>query len=213
MSKEFISLYPDYDVLKKWDTPSWNDITRAVVDKRLHEVPRRRFFTERQWATLVAVCDCVIPQPERSEPVPIAPWIDARVYEEQGTGTRYASLPPQQECWRRGMDAIEAEAQQRHRRSFDKLDPLEQDLILRAIENNEVESSAWDGLPSQSFFRHILLRAIVEIYYAHPAAWSEIGFGGPASPRGYVRLPENRRDPWEAEEHAPAAAQKLAQTS
>jgi hypothetical protein len=41
---------------------------------------------------------------------------------------------------------------------------------------------------------------VVGIYYAHPAAWSEIGFGGPASPRGYVRLGFDERDPWEAEE-------------
>jgi hypothetical protein len=212
MSKEFTSLYPNYDVLKKRDTPSWNDITRAVIDKRLREVPRRRFFSEQQWATLVAACDRVIPQPERAEPVPIAPWIDAHVYEGRGTGTRYASLPPEQECWRRGMDAIEAEAQHRHRRPFDRLDPVEQDLILRAMERNEVEASAWRELPSQDFLRHVLLREIVEIYYAHPAAWSEIGFGGPASPRGYVRLAENRCDPWEAEEHPPTAAQTLAPT-
>ena len=33
-----------------------------------------------------------------------------------------------------------------------------------------------------------------------PTAWSEIGWGGPASPRGYVRLDFNERDPWEAAE-------------
>lgn len=43
-----------------------------------------------------------------------------------------------------------------------------------------------------------LLAAIVKIYYAHPAAMSEIGFGGPASPRGYVRLGADRFDGWEA---------------
>ena len=37
-----------------------------------------------------------------------------------------------------------------------------------------------------------------QAYYAHPSAWNEIGFGGPASPRGYVRMDFNRRDPWEA---------------
>ena len=31
-------------------------------------------------------------------------------------------------------------------------------------------------------------RDIVLAYYAHPTAWSEIGWGGPASPRGYVRM-------------------------
>ena len=40
-------------------------------------------------------------------------------------------------------------------------------------------------------------------YYAHPTAWNEMGFGGPASPRGYVRMDKNRRDPWEAAEAEP----------
>ena len=41
---------------------------------------------------------------------------------------------------------------------------------------------------------------IVRAYYAHPTAWSEIGWGGPASPRGYVRMGFDERDPWEAAE-------------
>lgn len=196
----FQTLYPEYDVLEKFHTPSWNAQTREVVSRRLHEVPGRRFFDELQWKTLQAVADRVIPQPERSDPVPIVPWIDARLSKGRGDGTRYASLPPQAECWRRGTDAIEVEAQQRYSRSFHVLDPVEQDLLLRALDDEETESPDWHGLPSRSFFRHVLLRAVVEVYYAHPAAWSEIGFGGPASPRGYVRLAANRRDPWEGDE-------------
>ena len=38
-----------------------------------------------------------------------------------------------------------------------------------------------------------------------PTAWNEIGFGGPASPRGYVRMDFDRRDPWEAAEAKPGA--------
>jgi hypothetical protein len=45
-----------------------------------------------------------------------------------------------------------------------------------------------------------VLHDVINAYYAHPTAWSEIGFGGPASPRGYVRLDAGRRDPWEAAE-------------
>ena len=209
MSQKFTTLYPGYDVLDKWKTQSWNETTRSVIHKRLTEVPARRFFNEQQWETLLAVCDRVIPQPERVEPVPIAPWIDARLFEGQGTGTRYASLPPEQECWRRGMDAIEAEAQHRYRRPFHRLDRVEQDLLLQSLDKNETWAPVWEGLPSQTLLRHVVLRAIVEVYYAHPAAWSEIGFGGPASPRGYVRLDANRRDEWEAAEHAPDSAQRL----
>jgi hypothetical protein len=58
----------------------------------------------------------------------------------------------------------------------------------------------WPGLDPQRFFIGVLAKTIAGIYYSHPAAWSEIGFGGPASPRGYVRLGFDQRDPWEAKE-------------
>ena len=209
MAERFHTLYPDYDVLEKWSSPSWNDATREVINERLNQVPLRRFFSQEQWATLVAVASRVMPQPERTDPVPIVPWIDERLHKGRGTGTRYASLPPEPECWRRGADAIESEAQYRYRRSFERLDPVEQDLILRAIDQCEVRSPAWEGLPSRLFMRHVLLREMVEVYYAHPAAWSEIGFGGPASPRGYVRLAANRRDTWEGEEVPNALTDEL----
>jgi hypothetical protein len=47
------------------------------------------------------------------------------------------------------------------------------------------------------------MRATLACFYSHPWAWNEIGFGGPASPRGYVRMAFDRRDPWEAAEAKP----------
>ncbi|MGZ4229300.1 MAG: gluconate 2-dehydrogenase subunit 3 family protein, partial [Solirubrobacteraceae bacterium] len=32
---------------------------------------------------------------------------------------------------------------------------------------------------------------------SHPWAWNEIGFGGPAYPRGYARLGAGQRENWE----------------
>ena len=32
----------------------------------------------------------------------------------------------------------------------------------------------------------------------HPWAWNEIGFGGPAYPRGYARLGPGQRESWES---------------
>ena len=55
-------------------------------------------------------------------------------------------------------------------------------------------------MTSDVFFRTRLAKDIVFAYYAHPTAWSEIGWGGPASPRGYVRMDYDERDPWEAAE-------------
>lgn len=34
--------------------------------------------------------------------------------------------------------------------------------------------------------------------YPHPRVWSEIGYAGPAYPRGYVRTQLGQLDPWEA---------------
>ncbi|HEV2145989.1 MAG TPA: gluconate 2-dehydrogenase subunit 3 family protein [Longimicrobiaceae bacterium] len=193
--------YAGYDVLRKWDTPSWNDQTREVVGRRLHEVPERRFLRTDEWATLEAVCARLLPQPDRpDDPVPIVPWIDRKLDLNEGAGYRYETMPPLREAWRLGIAGIEKESGRRHGARFSELAPAEQDGILRAIQEGEVSGEPWDELPPVRFFAEVLLKGVVGVYYSHPAAWSEIGYSGPASPRGYVRLGADQRDPWEAEE-------------
>lgn len=200
MSDPFRTPYAGYDVLAKWDTPSWNDQTRAVVARRLQEVPARSFFTADEWELLEAVASRLMPQPEREAPVPIVPWIDQRLQQGVGEGYRYADMPPEPEAWRIGLAGIEHQARVRHGRGFVALAPAEQDQVLRSLQRGEAAGPAWAGLSPARFFSGVLLRSVVAVYYASPAAWSEIGFGGPASPRGYVRLGPDQRDPWEAAE-------------
>jgi len=201
MSDAFRTPYRSYDVLNKRDTPSWNEQTRQVVDERLARVPERRFFEPDEWATLEAVCHRLLPQPDRPhDPVPIVPWIDRKLHENQGPGYRYENLPPLRRAWRLGLAGIDKESHRRHRARFVDLDGEAQDAVLRAIRDGEVEGDLWEELPPNRFFNSLLLDTVVGVYYAHPAAWSEIGYGGPASPRGYVRLGMDQRDPWEAKE-------------
>ena len=188
--------YRRYDVLAKWDTPSWNEATRQVVADRLHHIPERRFFTEREWALLDAAQARLIPQPDREEPIPITPWIDDRLYRGQGDGYRFENMPPMDQAWRLGLAALDAEAKAMHGQGFAELHPDGQDDVLERVQKGEVETKAWGSMPPERFFSHELLDGVVIVYYAHPDSWSEIGFGGPASPRGYVRL--DKRDPWEA---------------
>ena len=49
-------------------------------------------------------------------------------------------------------------------------------------------------------FWMLLLQDVLDAYYAHPYAWDEIGFGGPAYPRGYMRLEGGKPEPREVEE-------------
>ena len=196
----FRTPYPDYDVLDKWDTPSWNDATREVVRHRLEQVPKRRFLSEEQWSLLEAVARRLVPQDDRNDPIPIVPWIDDMLAANRRPGYRYEDMPPMRDAWRQGLDAIEAESRKRHGKSFVALSAADQDSLLHAIQFGEVEGDEWRSLPPKRFFKSLLLKQVVSTYYAHPAAWSEIGFGGPASPRGYVRLGFDERDPWEAKE-------------
>lgn len=197
---EFRTPYLTYDVLDKWDSPSWNDQTRDAVRERIEDVPGRRFLTEEQWNLLEAITARLIPQPDREEPVPIVPWIDDMLHHNQSPGYRYADMPPMRDAWRQGLDAIAAETRDRHGRAFEELSPEDQDAFLTDVQNNRIDSRFWRDLPAGGFFLHHLLKQTVAIYYSHPDAWSEIGFGGPASPRGYARLGFDQRDPWEAKE-------------
>jgi hypothetical protein len=195
--------YPGYDVLRKRATPSWNEQTRRVIDRRLALPREPRFFDAEEWATLSAACSRIMPQPADRAAVPLAAMVDNKMASDQKDGYRDARLPPMQEAWRRGLAALDVEAIARHGARFAALSPAEQDALLTFAQNGELRDRAWGDMPSQLFFKERLAHDILGAYYAHPAAWSEIGFGGPASPRGYVRMNFNRRDSWEAVEAHP----------
>ncbi|ACA16549.1 conserved hypothetical protein [Methylobacterium sp. 4-46] len=198
-------LYPGYDVLAKRDGPSWNAKTREVVAARLAIRPdTRRFFTPDEWETLTAVCARIVPQAAaRPDRIPVAALIADSLDRGERDGYRHAAMPEAGEAWRRGLRALDAEALAAHGARFHALDPARQDALLRAAERGALGHEAWGGMPCALFFRQRAVDDCVRAYYAHPAAWSEIGWGGPASPRGYVRMDFDRRDAWEAAEAKP----------
>jgi len=195
--------YPGYDVLAKRDTLSWNDASREVIAERLATLDVPTFFNEEEWRTLRAICDRIIPQPDHATAVPLAAMVDRKVAQDRRDGYRQACLPPLQEAWRRGLAALDAEAQAKHGARFHALASDLQDELLTAMQRGELRRPEWQGMPSHPFFMERITHDILAAYYCHPKAWNEIGFGGPASPRGYVRMYFNRRDPWEAAEATP----------
>lgn len=199
--EKFETPYPRYNVLDKWNSPSFNEATRKVVAARLRPPPQR-FFDAEQYALLRSVIETILPQPERDEKdrIAVEAYIDEKLHLDASDGTRYADLPPQREAWRKGLASIDREARRRFSHGFRELSAGERHELLAAIDKGDVDEDEWRGLPAKRFFRHILLKESVKIYYAHPYAWNEIGFGGPAAPRGYLRLGPDMRDPWEAEQ-------------
>ena len=197
--------YPTYDVMApdKW-AHDWDPKTRRVVLDRLHNVPERAFFSPREYATLAAVCARLLPQEDRpvDRRIPIAPFIDRRLDQGSGNGYRYEDMPWDDAAYQRGLAGIDETGQTLFGRQFTDLQAAEQDVVLAALEDGEPPGATWRDLPAKRFFRN-LLQDVIQVYYAHPAAWDEIGFQGPASPRGHIRLGLDKRDPWEAEEAAP----------
>jgi Gluconate 2-dehydrogenase subunit 3 len=202
MTEEFRSRYPDYDVLRRRESVDWDDQTREIVRRRIDEVPPRRFFTDAEARTLGAAVERILPQPDRQpeDRVPIVPWIDAKLADDRRDGYRYQELPPQRELWRAALSGLDETAQALHGRAFIDLGPTDQDDVLRHLEQGDAPGQTWSTIPSKRFFADTLCATVVKLYYAHPTAWSEVGYSGPSSPRGHVRKWIGGVDRWEAHE-------------
>jgi hypothetical protein len=195
--------YPGYDVMSKRESQSWDDKTREVIDARLALEFRPAFFSADEWKTLVALCDRVMPQVQGRARAPLAAYVDRQLLQGKTKGYRLAGMPQPAEAWKRALAALDEVAQRRHGRAFALLTESDQDAMLAQMADGSFGSEAMRGMPSHTFWTSHVIHDVVGAYYAHPRAWSEIGWGGPASPRGYVRLALDRRDPWEPEEAAP----------
>ena len=202
--------YPGYDVMSKRESQSWNDKTRAVIDARLATEPRPAFLSANEWKTLEALCDRVTPQAGGRPRVSLAAYVDRQLLEGRTKGYRLADMPQPAEAWKRALKALNEAAVREHGRRFEFLTGQDQDAMLGRMADGTFEADAMRGMPPKTFWTSHVIHDVVGAYYAHPNAWSEIGFGGPASPRGYVRLGLDRRDPWEPEEAAPSREEEAA---
>ena len=193
--------YPDADSLAQ--RGHWDDATRRVVLDRVHNVPSFTFFAAREQMTLRALCDRVVPQDHRppGRRVPIAPWIDHRCAHGATDGFRFDDMPPDTgTAWRLGLAGVDQTAHALHGAPFASLDASAQAQVLEAVRRGSPPGEVWQQMPPRRWWVFVALRQITGVYYAHPWAWDEIGFGGPAYPRGYFALNHGAPEPWEARE-------------
>lgn len=150
-----------------------------------------------------AVCDRLLPQDDRDEAhkIPVVNYIDDRLYHRRIDGYRFTDMPDDHEAHCLGLQAIEEIAQHLYHRSFTQLGPREQDEVLQTIHDNNPPAGEeiWRKMSIMHYWL-LIMQDVVDAYYAHPYAWDEIGFGGPAYPRGYMRLEGGKPEPWEVRE-------------
>jgi hypothetical protein len=195
VTPQMIGRYPDYDVLASVDT--WDRATREVVTKRLQMRGPLRFFTAQEEPTLRAFCDVATAQD--SEPrVPVAEMVDDKLAGGRLDGYRYADMPRDPDTWRLVLRGLDEVARSRYGGGgFVACDSPAREAIVGALADGSLSGGAWDELNVSRAFS-VCMRAILEAFYSHPWAWNEIGYGGPAYPRGYMRLgPIGVREPRE----------------
>lgn len=193
--------YPGFNTLQQ--NNFWDEATRKIVLDRVEKVPPIRFFTPEEALLMKAVCDRILPQDDRDEShkIPIVNIIDERLHSGRIDGYRFESMPPDPEAHRLGLLGITEVSQYMFQRQFVELTSLQQEAVLQTIHDGDPPAGheIWQKMAVDRFWL-LLVQDVVGAYYAHPYAWDEIGFGGPAYPRGYMRLENGEPEPWEVEE-------------
>jgi hypothetical protein len=187
--------FPGYDVLAR--SSKWDPVTTSVVLGRL-EPPspvQPRFFRDDEAEVVRALVDRLLAQDDEPK-VPVFEVIDQRLADGQGDGYRYEDLPEDPEAWRESITCLEKDALTETGMSFAAADHRSQRDIIERIRLCE---GSWHGLPAQRVFS-LWMRYACSAFYAHPWAWNEIGFGGPAYPTGYKHLALDGRENWEIRE-------------
>ncbi len=185
--------YPDFDVLE--EISHWDEVTRREVLSRVESVPDIRFFSADEARTLGVFCDVVLAQ-EREPRVPVLNMVDAKLFAGKLDGYRYADMPDDRETWRRVAKGLDAAARQHGLEKFATAPWPVQCEVIQAFSEGALHGEVWDELPAKRAWS-VLMRMVLSAFYSHPWAWNEIGFGGPAYPRGFARFGPGQRESWE----------------
>jgi hypothetical protein len=189
--------YPGFSTLSQ--SGHWDRATAGVVLGRLARPADIRFFTPAEEATARALFDQLLDQ--HAEPrVPVVNFVDARLAENQTDGWRFEDMPEDGQAWHESLSALDRSAEEAFNQTFANCNDDRQADLLRTV--RDLGASSWQGLPAGRLWG-LWTRYACTAFYSHPWAWDEIGFGGPAYPRGYKNVGLNRLEPFEVADTRP----------
>lgn len=194
--------YPGYSTMGQ--RGFWDKTTRTLVEQRVQAPPPIRFFSPAEAEFWAAVFDHILPQHDRTPDrrIPIVPFLDDRLHHHRTVGYRFEDMPHDRDVYKTlAIQAINQEAQAEFNNQFLQLSWQQQDIVLRNLHDGDPQAAPdiWKQMSVHRFWQ-LLTSDAIDVYYAHPWAWDEIGFGGPAYPRAYTRLERGEPEPWEVEE-------------
>ena len=172
----------------KWSSLSFDDVTRAVIARRLEHAARAPLLhAQREFRVLEAACARLLataPRPSRRSPTAI----DADLFDGRGEGFRRPDMPPAARSPGARPRGLDAEARHRHAASASPRSTAPRRTRCCAPCRRRRRRGAASRPRPAPLLHPRAAEGGGGAYYSHPEAWSEIGFGGPASPRGYVRM-------------------------
>jgi hypothetical protein len=187
--------FPGFDVLGQ--ARHWDQVTAGLVLSRTGPPPVIRFFTPPEQACAAALLDLILDLGDEPS-VPVLEMIDARLQSGQTDGWRYADMPEDGQAWRDTLCYLDADAAERSGTTFAQAPAADQVALLKEVQDGKT----WHGLPAGHVWS-LWTRYACTAFYSHPAAWEEIGFPGPAYPRGYKNAGVDKLEPFEVRDAHP----------
>ncbi len=172
----------------------WDAVTAETVSERLVERRQLTFFSAEEALTARALLDLVLAQTDEPR-IPVLEAVDKRLAEGETDGWRYEDMPEDSEAWRISLAELDEDARKAFGRRFHECDREAQGELVQGVQ----DAKEWHDLPGAHVWS-LWTRYACAAFYAHPWAWNEIGFAGPAYPRGYKVLHPGWREPFEVAE-------------
>lgn len=192
--------YPSFNVMD--ERKAWDDHTRSIVESRLNIAKNTYQFLSPDEAVLLELISSVLMDDDRKDIILyIVRHMDETLYASIGESQRKPGIPEAKILIRDGLKKLEeyAYAQTDNNKSFRQLTDTDHKKLLEHVSKGTAQpDSVWATAHQKDFFQKIL-QLTIEAYCSHPTIWSEIGYAGPAYPRGYVRADIGHLDPWEAQ--------------
>ncbi|HEY2577009.1 MAG TPA: gluconate 2-dehydrogenase subunit 3 family protein [Streptosporangiaceae bacterium] len=191
--------FPGFDAAAQ--ARHWDSVTAGVVLSRLRIPQELGFFTPAEQAIATALCDQLLGQDGAGDPIPVVVLIDARLNQMETDGWRYADMPEDAQAWRDTLRYLDEDAREMFSRGFADCDADTQRALIQTVQ--DTGSKDWHGLTASHVWS-LWTRYACTAFYSHPRVWNEIGFPGPAYPRGYKNAGVDSREPFEVRDIHPS---------
>lgn len=191
------SYYPTYDVLNAKN--EWDEATQRVIFNRLH-INESGTLTPEMNRTVQALTGVLFPSHIGEQTLSIVMVLDQRI--KQGHLKTYPKLASLSKEFiiKNGLTYVEEEAFFDYKKPFVLLEKQDRVNLVERLKLNKGNQQIWELTTSELFYQTISSE-LVKIIYSDPSIWSQIGYGGPAYPRGYYAFGPGQFDQWEAEPH------------